>query len=264
MQEIEGYIKTYIQKRRFAWEDNGIEFYFTAYQNYIRQQAAESVQSQQEAIDSYKKQLDQLQKQAEENLALADSYAKDIEVLQGEIDELRQNSNQLKALIAYLRSLSSESGQDRDIPTDGDYSEVRDWIDTYFPDKLVLLPRAVRSLKDAIFEDKALVYKCLILLATKYHAYRMGLRSYEKFLEECKRVDAGLEERGAITDTAAGMQGDEYFVQYKGKKHKLERHLAKGSNKDRRYCLRIYFFWDDEDQVVVIGDLPHHLDTSAT
>lgn len=37
-----------------------------------------------------------------------------------------------------------------------------------------------------------------------------------------------------------------------------------GVSKDRRYCLRIYFFWDDQDQIVVIGDLPHHLDTSDT
>ena len=77
-------------------------------------------------------------------------------------------------------------------------------------------------------------------------------------------MDPGLAEGGSITDAAAGMQGDSYFLQYNGKKRKLERHLTKGNSKDRRYCLRIYFFWDDQDQVVVIGDLPHHLDTSTT
>ena len=34
----------------------------------------------------------------------------------------------------------------------------------------------------------------------------------------CKEVDPALDERGAITDTAAGMQGDTYYVQYHGKK----------------------------------------------
>lgn len=86
----------------------------------------------------------------------------------------------------------------------------------------------------------------------------------EQFVDSCKAIDSGLEERGAITNVAAGMQSDEYYVQYQGKKRKLERHLAKGNSKDPRYCLRIYFFWDDQDQVVVIGDLPHHLDTVAT
>ncbi|MEI3140640.1 MAG: hypothetical protein V8S34_03135 [Lawsonibacter sp.] len=77
-------------------------------------------------------------------------------------------------------------------------------------------------------------------------------------------MDAGLAESGAITDASAGMQGDSDYLQYKGKKRKQQRHLTKGNSKDRRYCLRIYFFWDDQDQVVVIGDLPHHLDTSTT
>lgn len=264
MQEIEGYIKTYIQKRRFAWEDCGIEFYFTAYQNYMHQQKAVSIKTQQELIDYYEKQIDQLQKQAEENLSLADSYAKDNELLQNDLDEQRQKNNQLKAMIAYLRSLQSETEEDQDVPTDCEYTEVENWIGTYYPDRLVLLPRAKRSLKDAVYEDKALVFKCLKLLATKYYEYRTGSLTYDKFLEACKKVDPGLEERGAITDISAGMHGDEYYVQYRGQRHKLERHLAKGSSKDRRYCLRIYFFWDDEDQVVVIGDLPHHLDTSAT
>lgn len=122
----------------------------------------------------------------------------------------------------------------------------------------------IRSLKEACYADTKLVYKCLKLLATSYYDYRTGIKTYEEFTQECKAVDSGLEERGAITDVAAGMEGETYFVQYRGKKRKLERHLAKGSSKDRRYCLRIYFFWDAEDQVVVIGDLPYHLDTTAT
>ena len=129
---------------------------------------------------------------------------------------------------------------------------------------MFLHARAARSLKEATYVDSRLVYKCLKLLASSYYDYRTGLTTYDCFTSACKQVDPGLDERGAITDVAAGMQGDAYYIQYKGKKRKLERHLAKGSNKDRRYCLRIYFFWDDQDQIIVIGDLPHHLDTSAT
>ena len=109
-----------------------------------------------------------------------------------------------------------------------------------------------------------LVYQCLKLLASSYYDYCTGQGTYERFIDACKQVDPGLAEGGSITDAAAGMQGDSYFLQYNGKKRKLERHLTKGNSKDRRYCLRIYFFWDDQDQVVVIGDLPHHLDTSTT
>lgn len=141
---------------------------------------------------------------------------------------------------------------------------MEEWINQYYPNKLYLHPRAKRSLKDASYSDVKLVYRCLKLLATSYYNYRLGLISYDDFMTSCKQVDPGLDERGAIADIAAGMQGETYFVRYNGRKQKLERHLAKGSNKDRRFCLRIYYFWDEQDQLIVIGDLPHHLDTSAT
>ena len=150
------------------------------------------------------------------------------------------------------------------VPEDGSYADIEDWIGRDYPDRLFLHPRAARSLKSAAYENVKLVYQCLKLLASSYYDYCTGQGTYERFIDACKQVDPGLTEGGSITDAAAGMQGDSYFLQYNGKKRKLERHLTKGNSKDRRYCLRIYFFWDDQDQVVVIGDLPHHLDTSTT
>ena len=267
MREIEEYVQKYVVTRRFLWEGYGIDFYLTAYQKRLREQREANIQSREELISSYEAQLERLQKQSDEHLALADSYAKDCESCHEENDQQRQLIGRLKAQVAALRfqlQNCPEESTKQNIPEDGTYADVEEWIGQYYPDKLLLLPRAVRSLKEAIYLDSQLVYKCLKLLATSYYDYRTGLINYDNFAEACKHIDPGLDERGAITDVAAGMQGDTYYVQYKGKKKKLERHLAKGSNKDRRYCLRIYFFWDDQDQVVVIGDLPHHLDTSAT
>lgn len=62
-------------------------------------------------------------------------------------------------------------------------------------------------------------------------------------------------------------EGDSYFVQYPPGATQwkfLELHLKKGTSKDVRFCLRIYFFWDEEIQLVVVGWLPNHLDTKAT
>ena len=164
-----------------------------------------------------------------------------------------------------LKSLSAADVSDeQDIPSEGSYSDMAEWVGIHYPDRILLHPRAIRSLKGACYENERLVYQCLKLLATSYYAYRTGSISYRDFVEASALIDPGLNERRAITDVAAGMEGETYFVLYKGRRRKLERHLAKGSNKDRRYCLRIYFFWDAQDQVIVIGDMPHHLSTSAT
>lgn len=267
MHEIEGYVQNYVLAQHIQWDEIGIDFYLITYQNALREQRASSSQSRKDLIASYDDQLEQLQKQSDENLSLAESYYQDCEVLREECEQQRQLIGQLKAQVTTLQyRLEKATGEsaDQSIPVDGNYVDIGEWITEYYPGRLRLLPRASRSLKTACYSDPSLVYKCLKLLATHYCDYRMGIISYEKFMEFCKSIDPGLEERGAITDVAAGMQGDEYYVQYQGRKRKLERHLAKGTSKDRRYCLRVYFFWDDQDQIVVIGDLPHHLDTVAT
>lgn len=265
--DIEDYVQGYAVKRRVPWEDNGIDFYLSAHQNKLREQRIANAQSQEELISLYEEQIEQMQKQSEEYLFLADSYAKDYEECSTENDQQRQLISRLKAQMANLRSMLQAAVGNTDgrtIPVNGSYSEMADWVEEYYPDKLQFHARAIRSLKNACYEDTELVYKCLKLLATSYYDYRTGLITNDDFMKACKEVDSGLDERGAITDVAAGMEGDTYYVHYRGKKRKLERHLTKGSSKDRRRCLRIYFFWDEQEQVVVIGDLPHHLDTSAT
>ena len=57
----------------------------------------------------------------------------------------------------------------------------------------------------------------------------------------------------------SGELGDEYDVIYNGRKCRLEQLIVKGNDRDPRHCLRIYFFWDDETNRVVIGSLPGHL-----
>ena len=42
-------------------------------------------------------------------------------------------------------------------------------------------------------------------------------------------------------------------------------HLKSGGNtRDPTRCLRIYFFWDDDEQQVVVGSLPGHLENRLT
>lgn len=267
MHEIEEYVRNHTLAQHILWEKLGVDFYLTAHQKELQRQRAASSQSRRDLIASYEEQLEQLQKQSDENLSLADSYAKDSELLRAESEQQLQLIQKLKMQISTLRyRLEEATGQSTDVnvPTDGGYGDIADWIAEHYPDRLALHPRGARSLKTASYADPSLVYRCLKLLATHYYDYRMGMINYEQFSAACKEVDPGLEERGAITDTAAGMQGEEYYVMYRGRRRKLERHLTKGVSKDRRYCLRIYFFWDDQDQIVVIGDLPHHLDTSIT
>jgi len=87
----------------------------------------------------------------------------------------------------------------------------------------------------------------------------MRLGFVDKQLYDNTLKNLGVEDLPAISDSSAGQQGDEYYPLYNGKKHKIDRHLVKGTSRDARECLRIYFFWDDDASILVIGSLPGHL-----
>jgi hypothetical protein len=101
------------------------------------------------------------------------------------------------------------------------------------------------------------------MIAIHYANGKRGNReAWDRFQDGIKHC--GVEYSRSISETRAGEQGEEYFVRYKGRREFLEWHLKKGNSRDTRRDLRIYFFWDEEDEEAIIGYLPSHLDTRIT
>ena len=82
-------------------------------------------------------------------------------------------------------------------------------------------------------------------------------RSYEEALKSLQLEDSA-------TGDGVKFAADLYSVQYGGARRSLDRHLKGSDSRDRRYGFRLYFFWDDESQIVVVGWLPSHLDNRAS
>jgi len=77
--------------------------------------------------------------------------------------------------------------------------------------------------------------------------------AYEKELNKLQ-----LEESG--TGDGVKYATDTYSVVYGGIKYTLDRHLKGSNSRDRKFGFRLYFFWHDENELVVVGWLPSHLD----
>jgi len=152
----------------------------------------------------------------------------------------------------------------------GDLAELSKWITSNHPQTIVLHPRAERGASKSQFENVTLIYQAIDLLGAQYHAMRTtNVEEADVRRSACIRrlQELGLELTQSISASRAGQEGDEYKVLYPiggERKCLLDLHLKKGSDRDERYCLRIYFFWDDDAKKVVIGWLPSHLDTQAT
>lgn len=211
-------------------------------------------------VEAMQAKIQDAQETESEMAALATEYASEAEFY-------RNRSYLLNASLEALREGLKARGEDskQNIPIPETYDDMPQWVERHLGGRMELLPRAKNALKRALFEDVPLVYSALLLLATDYREMRSGLVRINEFEERCREM--GLEFGGSIREERAGEEGDKYFVSYPpgtSVRRMLESHLGRGNSRDERNCLRIYFFWDEENTQVVVGWLPSHLDNQLS
>lgn len=242
---------------RIDWSGLGHKFYFVAHRDMMKnaEKGLENTSEQIKLLEELNEELERKIKSQENDILTAwlekDHIAK-------QLDEEKRISFSLRSRLNQLKELLADRGMDEEIVIPKDYSQLIEWVHKYYSDKIIVHPRARRGLKDAEFEDVELVYCCLKLLGDDYVSMRRGDITRVDFDKKC--AELGVEESGAISDNRAGELGDTYFLDYRNSKIKLDRHIVKGNaTRDPKAILRIYFFWDDEEEKVVIGWLPSHL-----
>lgn len=186
-------------------------------------------------------------------------------------EETRQLRAQNLTLAHELKELRRARGEQL-IPLPTSYADMPKWVDVHFADRLVLHKRAVRELKDAVFADVKLVGESLKLLAEAYWAMRTNHDPEQRqalstaWDAEIAKLNLDYNSQ-AMSPNRMGEYRSDYTIDYRigqSSQQILGPHLKYGSTKDDRMCMRVYFLWDDERQLVVIGSLPAHLDTRAS
>ena len=135
-----------------------------------------------------------------------------------------------------------------------------EWVKEHLAGRLILLPRAERAASKAEYTEVGMVYRALLILANEYRDSRMGTGTDKAFRDALAQY--GMDFSGSIDKSRAGQEGDAYYVNYPiGTTQRvfLQFHLERGNRHEDRYCMRIYFFWDDDTNQVVVGWLPSHL-----
>ena len=120
----------------------------------------------------------------------------------------------------------------------------------------------MRGAKASVYEEPSFVYEALLLLRDQFVAMKRSPSSENKarFETECERLKV---ENSPVGD-AIRTHGEHYTVQYGGRPRLMDWHLKRGDSRERTRCFRLYYFWDDETQSIVVGWLPSHLDNSLT
>jgi hypothetical protein len=210
----------------------------------------------QEENDTLLHRIDELKIKETEYCQIADQCRQDKAQAAQENQSLRANIKNLRAAIVKRTAALAD-------PVDYPHiwQGMEEWVLRHFEGRLLLHPRASQGIKDAEFRDPSLAYHALYLLATDYRNMKLGITgARQRYEDGLGRL--GLHNEPAINHSQAGQKGEAMYVDYplgSGCRQILQMHLKKGVDRDTRNLLRIYYFWDNEEDLVVIGWLPGHL-----
>ena len=118
---------------------------------------------------------------------------------------------------------------------------------------MLLSPRARREVTAPTFADVSAAARCLLWLANEYRDRRL----------QGGDGDLRLKLEGGLANERCG--ADTFQIDWQGVRTNVEWHIKNGGNtRDPTRCLRIYYFWDEAGQQVVIASMPGHLRSGAT
>jgi len=205
----------------------------------------------------------ELKDQREEYEGLLNAAEKEREDAQLEAQEVRAQTFGLRARIRALETrLSDLPGAAAEPPIPESLENFQDWCRKHLAGSIEIHNRALQGIKKSVYEDLPLIYRALLALRDYYVPMRLegGKARVEAFEAACR----ALKIEDAPVGDALRTHRDQYTISYGGRPRLLERHLKKGKAHDEGCCFRLYYFWDDESQCVVVGWLPSHLESALT
>ena len=242
--------------RRMDWDDLDVKYY--------DQLLKEADIASEKDLDTLR---DEIKKQ-QERIKFLQAYCKDIE--QDKIDQASEiNKKRSENFINQQRiyELTEQLKEFKElIPIEypKTYREIPDWVSQQFAGRLELHKKALKCLKDnPVYPDIELLCKAIEFLGKYYYEMKTGRLDKNECDEIRKKL--GIENSPTGSIASAGRHKDAYYVDYDGRRRRLEMHVKGGksmNSSEDSERFRIYYFWDDDDQRVVIGHLPGHLHLS--
>lgn len=166
--------------------------------------------------------------------------------------QLRASAFRIQQLLDQLKA--SGVLPDAKISLPSEWDEFANWCEVNLAGRVVLSPQARRSVKDAEFNDPKLSASCLLWLGNEYRDAKMN------------GGEGSLRDANVTTGVLNAHCGSDAFqVEWQGRSRDVDWHVKNGGNtRDPSRCLRIYYFWDEGTQQVVVALMPSHRRTDAS
>lgn len=224
-----------------------------------------------EALELAEKMIDNLEEENERLEEELDETQDALEIAQDQreywrnqyLSEARGNGQEREGNEADPPPSSLSEAVEKVLERYGPEPEEPDLDDLASENTTLWIPNSVQRKVENDFRDPASAHDALEWIATTFHNAKAGIESCDNLKKSCKGA-SGFDYGSDQEDTTIGKYPEDYKIKWKQEKRNLERHVGKGSSKDPRHTLRIAFFYDDEEEVVVVGYIGQHQRTDAT
>ncbi|MBB6560047.1 hypothetical protein HNP48_002719 [Acidovorax soli] len=164
--------------------------------------------------------------------------------------------------IRLLEARLAEGDESQSTPIPETLDTFAEWCREHLVGSVEITNRAYQGVRKSEYHEPAFIYRTLLLLRDHYVPMRIQATPGQR--EAYAEALAQLQLEESATGDGVKYAADLYSVQYGGTRRPLDRHLKGSDSRDRRFGFRLYFFWDEDEQVVVVGWLPSHLDNRAS
>lgn len=233
-----------------------------------REDAIKEGSSDKELLEMAMEEIESLKNKQKEDILTYEGLLKETEKDKNEISEERnqfkENCNALRARLLHLESQARINGSSMEPEIPNSLGEIEDWCRKHLSGSIVILPRAIHGAKKADFSNMQMIYKTLLLMRNHYVPMKREGGKERRRVYDNELSKLNLEESKCFSESRKGEFEDHYRVIYKGKSRFLDMHYKGCDARNEQHCFRLYFFWDDDDQLAVVGWFPTHLPTRVT
>jgi hypothetical protein len=226
-------------------------------------------------LEVYESDLNSLKSEIDERDIIIEKYRNRIKDLEAELSQkniywgnrINELENNFEKEIEEL----NKKLQRKDILLDRPKKpeDIPNWAGKYFNDKLIFHPRAINEISKVNPReiDIDLLCDAIEFLATEYRDEVFGHITNEERNIICAEKYGRPFDVGGSGDKSIKAYPRDYKIKYgkgytgKPKDVLLDMHLRVGISREN--LIRIYFYIDRENELLVIGSLPYHLKTSS-
>lgn len=187
----------------------------------------------------------------------------EIERLEGEVLRLKSKSEALEYRLHEQAGAADEVSQfDRELAS---YDDLEDWANDVLGNHMHIHAAALKDCRKNGHENMLQRISAALIVIRDYWIpakFNGGIERWDALRNKLQEL--GMEDKPCFVDRDEAKRTPGYVVSYEGSSRVLYDHIKYGNGYDNANQIRIYYFWDEDRRIFVIGKMPSHLRNNLT